>query len=154
MRIITVSGEHSEIGKTTVAELLLNQLKNWSALKVTVIKDGDCPRKKSCGVCARQNRPFSIISGSRVINRKGKDTRRLKAAGAKKVLWLKARMPGLEDGLKKALKRFKGADGVIVEGTSVLKYLKPDLGIFIAEKSRKKAEGHNLHNMEIRINRQ
>jgi len=136
MKIITVSGAHSGIGKTTLIEYLLDRLKNWSCLKVTVIKNGPCPRKISCGVCEQQRIPFSIISGSRIINQKGKDTQRMKAAGAKKVLWLKARPLGLKEGLKKALERFKDSDGVVVEGTSVLKYLKPDLGIFITDKGR------------------
>lgn len=131
MRIITVSGAHSQIGKTTLAVALLRQLKNWSALKVTVIKDWPCPRKVSCGVCEEQTAPFNIVSDSRVINQKGKDTQRLKAAGAKRVLWLKAKPLGLKAGLKKALKGFKGSDGVVIEGTSVLKYLKPDLGIYL-----------------------
>lgn len=136
MKIITVSGAHSGIGKTTLIEFLLNQLRNWSALKVTVIKNGPCPRKISCGVCEDQSTLFSIISKSQIINQKGKDTQRMKAAGAKKVLWLKARPLGLKDGLKKALKRLRDSDGVVIEGTSVLKYLKPDLGLFITEKGR------------------
>ncbi len=136
MKIITVSGAHSGIGKTTLTEYLLRQLKNWSALKVTVAKDGPCPRKISCGVCAEQKSIFNIISASRIINQKGKDTQKMKAAGAKKVLWLKARPSGLKEGLREALKRFKDSQGVVIEGNSVLKYLKPDLGIFITEKRR------------------
>ena len=131
MRIITVSGAHSEIGKTAIAEILLNRLKNWSALKVTVIKDGPCPRKISCGVCEKQSVPFSIVSNTRVINQKGKDTQRMASAGAKKVLWLKATPGGLKDGLKQALRRFRATPGVVIEGTSILKYLKPDFGIYI-----------------------
>jgi len=131
MRIITISGAHSGIGKTTLAEHLLSRLKNWGALKVTVIKDGPCPRKIPCGVCKSQKMPFSIISSNRIINQKGKDTQRMKDAGAKYVLWLKAKPSGLKDGLKVALKRFNGSKGIVIEGTSVLKYLKPDLGIFI-----------------------
>ncbi len=136
MKIITVSGEHSGVGKTAVAEFLLGQLEGWAALKVTTIKDGPCPKKNPCGVCKDQNAPFSIISAPRIIGRKGKDTHRMKAAGAKKVLWLKAKPSGLKEGLRKALERFNGSKGVIVEGTSVLKYLKPDLGIFITGKGR------------------
>ena len=136
MRIITVSATHSGLGKTTIVEQLLRQLKNWGALKVTVTKSGPCPRKISCGVCAGQKSPFSIIYKSRIINQKGKDTQRMKEAGAKKVLWLKAKPSGLKNGLKKALEIFKGSEGVVVEGNSVLKYLKPDLGIFITRTGR------------------
>lgn len=136
MKIITISGAHSGVGKTTVAEEILGRLRNWSALKVTVVKSGPCPRKISCGVCKRQNAPFSIVSEARIINQKGKDTQRMKSAGAKKVLWLKARPSGLKEGLEKSLARLGRCEGVVIEGNSVLKYLKPDLRIFISDKGR------------------
>lgn len=136
MRIITVSGAHSGIGKTTLVEYILKPLKNWSCLKVTVIKDGPCPRNISCGVCEQPSAPFSIVSKPSIINQKGKDTRRMREAGAKNVLWLKATPFGLKDGLKKALQKFKNTEGVVIEGTSILKYLKPDLGLFINERGK------------------
>lgn len=141
MKIITVSGERSGVGKTAVAESLLRRLDGWSALKVTAIKDGPCPKKKPCGVCKKQDTPFSIISAPRIISRKGKDTQRMKAAGARKVLWLKAKPSGLKEGLRRALERFNGSKGVIVEGTSVLKYLKPDMGVFITGKGPSTGSG-------------
>lgn len=131
VKIITVSGAHSGVGKTAVAVALLKMLKGWAALKVTVIKEGPCPRKNPCGVCEKNNRPFSIVSDPKVINQKGKDTERMKSGGARRVLWLKATPAGLEGGLKAALRRLKDSKGVVIEGTSVLKYIKPDLGVFI-----------------------
>ena len=136
MKIITVSGAHSNIGKTTAVEYVLQRLKNWSALKVTVVKDTPCPRNAHCGICEEQDAPFSIVRDARIINKKGKDTQRMKAAGAKKVVWLKARPSGLKAGLEKALRHFGGSDGVVIEGTSVLKHIKPDLGIFISDKGK------------------
>ena len=131
MRVITVSGNHSGIGKTTLVEHLLRQLRGWSALKVTVIKKGPCPKEIPCGVCDEQKAPYVIIFDPKVINQKGKDTQRMASAGAKKVLWLKATPGGLKDGLKQALRRFRATPGVVIEGTSILKYLKPDFGIYI-----------------------
>ncbi len=55
----------------------------------------------------------------------------MKRAGAKKVIWLRAKEEGLKEGLKKVLKNFRGSEGIVIEGTSVLKYLKPDLRIFV-----------------------
>jgi len=134
--IITISGAHSGIGKTTVAEKLLGVLKGWSALKVTVIKKSGCPRSEPCGACEDDKTPFAIVSDPRVIGQKGKDTGRMKAVGANKVLWLKATPLGLEAGLKAALGKLAGSKGIVVEGTSVLKYLRPDVGIFIDSKRR------------------
>jgi len=127
MKIITVSGAHSGVGKTRVVEALLKALKGWSALKVTVLHKGSCPVHRDCGACDAMDGRFSIVSD----NSPGKDTGRFMSAGAKDVLWLRARREGLKEGIKEALLRFKGAKGLIVEGTSILRHLRPDLSILI-----------------------
>lgn len=134
MRIIVVSGSGSGVGKTYVAGQLLRYLEDWSALKVTLSKPDGCPHKSSCGVCAKIQKPFYIIKDENIINQPGKDTARLKEAGAKEVIWLKAKPEGLKKGLHKALREFSDCEGVIVEGTSILKFIKPDLNIHIYSK--------------------
>ena len=136
MRIITVSGAHSGVGKTTVAEALLKKLKGWSCLKVTVRHNGGfCPTGRDCGVCDTLSSKFCIVSDENIIEEKDKDTQRFKASGAKKVLWLKAKPEGLKQGLKKAIAKFKGAKGLIIEGNSALRYIEPDLAIFLKRKN-------------------
>ncbi len=134
--IITVSGAHSGVGKTTLVEKLLSRLAGWSAIKVTTIKKGPCPKEIACGVCERQERPFTIISNARTINQKGKDTERMKKAGARKVLWLVANPQGLKEGLEAAFKKLKNTNGIVIEGTSVLKFIKPDLNIYVYNKGK------------------
>lgn len=135
MKIITVSGTHSGVGKTTFIEQMLRKLKNWSCLKVTVSKD-NCPRDKTCGICPEIKNPFYIIKEEDIINQPGKDTARFKFAGAKEVIWLKAKPIGLKAGLSKALLEFSDCEGIIIEGTSVLGYIKPDLAIYLEGKNR------------------
>lgn len=134
VKVITVSGAESGAGKTTVAERLLKGLKGWSALKVTTIKEGPCPRETPCGICEEQDAQFTIVADNHILNQRGKDTQRMRTAGAREVLWLKARPSALKKGIKAALKKFKHTRGVVIEGTSVLKYLKPDLAIFVRGK--------------------
>lgn len=134
VKIITVSGSSSGVGKTTVAESLLKKLKGWSALKVTVRYNGLCPINRDCGACENLDSKFSIIADKKIIEEEDKDTQRLKKAGAKQVLWLRAKPNGLRPGLKQAIKSMEGAKGIIIEGTSILKYLKPDLAIFVRKK--------------------
>lgn len=134
-KIITVSGSNSAVGKTTVAEALLKKLKGWSCLKVTVLHNGSCPTGRDCGACDKLISRFSIISKKTIIEEKGKDTYRFKKAGASKVLWLKAKPQGLRRGLREAISKFKGAPGLIIEGTSILKYLNPDLAIFVKKEN-------------------
>lgn len=131
VKIITVSGAHSGAGKTMVIERLLESLKGWSCLKVTVLHSGACPAARDCGACDELPSKFSIIGDKERIDEKGKDTERFKKAGAGEVLWLKIPPRYLKEGLAKAISRFKKRKGIIIEGTSVLKHLKPDLAIFV-----------------------
>lgn len=134
MRTLVIAGAHSGAGKTALVEKLLKALKGWACLKVTVLHRGICPTGKNCGACAGVEDSFCIISDKKIIAEKSKDTCRFKEAGAKKVLWLKAKPEGLKKGIKEALAQFKGAQGLIIEGTSVLKYLKPDAAIMVRRK--------------------
>lgn len=133
-KTIVISGSRSNIGKTFMAEKMLGSLQNWSALKVTTVRGGSgCPRNTDCGVCDGLEDDFNIVTDKNIINQKGTDTARLKRAGAKKVVWLKANSKGLRPGLKKALYQLRDSEGIIIEGTSVLKYIKPDMAIFLKE---------------------
>lgn len=135
MKTIVISGAHSSIGKTLFAEELLHRLDNWSALKVTVKKGSRCPRREAnCNVCAELKQDFEIVKNKRIISQKGSDSARLLEAGAKKVIWLKSSSSGLKAGLEKALVQLKSAEGVVIEGTSVLKYIKPNLAIYLKDK--------------------
>ncbi len=136
MFIITVSGTHSGVGKTSFIEGLLKQLKGWSCLKVTVMHKGaNCPIRRNCGACDKLDSKFCIVTDEKILSEKGKDTHRYKKAGAKQVFWLKAQTKdGLKQGLKKAMTMFTKSNGLIVEGTSVLKYLDPDLAVLIVRK--------------------
>lgn len=136
MRIITVSGAYSGIGKTTFVEKLLKRLRGWSCLKVTLMHKGlNCPIHKNCGACDKLDSKFCIVTDKKILTQKDKDTYRFKKAGAKQVFWLKAQtQEGLKQGLKEAMGMFGKSKGLIVEGTSILKYLHPDLAVFITGK--------------------
>lgn len=136
MKTIVVSGEGSKIGKTYLAQKLLQGLKCWSALKVTVSKENGCPHQRNCGICPEIKEPYYIIKDETIINQPGKDTQRLKSAGANQVIWLKAQPAGLKAGLRQALAEFSDCEGVVIEGTSVLKFIKPDLNIHLYEKGK------------------
>lgn len=136
MKAIVISGEKSGVGKTFLAQRLLRSLEGWSALKVTVSKGSGCPNGRNCGVCGEIKKPFYIIKDKAIINQSGKDTARLKEAGAKEVIWLKAKPEGLKDGLKKAFSEFSGCKGIIIEGNSVLNFFKPDLNIHVNSKGK------------------
>ena len=137
MKIIVVAGAHSGSGKTSCAEKLLGVLTGWAALKITVKGTAGCPRGKGgCRVCADIKDNFEIIDEQRIINQAGSDTSRLKKAGAEKVIWLKSTARGLRAGALKALAKLKRYKGVLIEGTSVLKYIKADIVFFVGGGSK------------------
>ena len=136
LKTIVVAGAHSSTGKTLLAEEILRALPDYSALKITVKKGSRCPRRDGCQVCSRFKGDFDIITDRKLINEKGTDTARLKKAGAKKVVWLKATSKGLKAGFKKALGQFKGSKGIVIEGTSILRHIKPDAAIYIKDNNK------------------
>lgn len=158
MKTIVVSGSHSNIGKTSLAEGLIRSLPNWSALKITkVAPKSRCPRHANCTVCSELKADFNIVTDRKVIDQKGTDTSRMKKAGAKKVAWLKASLKGLRPGLEEAFRRLKDSEGVVIEGTSVLKYIKPDLAIYLkgsAERPKASAkEAQKRADIIVNVNR-
>lgn len=131
MKTIVISGAHSNIGKTLFAEEVLRNLPNWSALKVTVKRGLECPRHSNCEICSELKGNFDIVADKKIISQKGSDTARLKEAGAKKVIWLKSTLKGLSAGFRKSLQMLNGSEGIVIEGTSILRFIKPDLAIYL-----------------------
>jgi molybdopterin-guanine dinucleotide biosynthesis protein len=131
MRIISITGTASGVGKTTVARFLLQHLEEFSALKITTKHEGNCPRHSDCDVCETMKRPYTITIDPLQINQAGKDTALFKNAGARKVVWLQAHSEYLKTGIKEALTYFNKNDSLLVEGNSFLHAHDADIGILV-----------------------
>jgi molybdopterin-guanine dinucleotide biosynthesis protein len=132
MRIICVAGASSGVGKTTVACGMLRHLPGWAALKVTRSHRRDpCPHQKGCNVCATLKRPYRLLEMAPGKDVPGKDTWRLREAGASRVFWLIARPEAVGRGLKKALLKLKAAPGVVIEGNSAVPWVEADLVVMV-----------------------
>lgn len=132
MRIISITGTASGVGKTTVARFLLRHLEDFSALKITTKHEGSCPRHSDCDVCDTMKHPYTITTDPLQINQSGKDTALFKNAGARKVVWLQTHAEYLEMGIAEALRCFNKQDSIIVEGNSFLHAHDADLNILVA----------------------
>jgi molybdopterin-guanine dinucleotide biosynthesis protein len=66
---------------------------------------------------------------------RGKDTWRLREAGAARVLWLIAQPEAVERGLKKALGRLKSSPGVVMEGNAAASLVKADLVVMVRRRA-------------------
>jgi len=113
-KIITVSGSHSGIGKTLLAEYLLSLLQDFAAIKVS-IEDF-----------------FTAVScDDATIMVPGKDTFRLKTSGAKQVIWVRSPEHNLMESMEQACSLLVDCAGVLIEGNSILTYINPDLAFFV-----------------------
>lgn len=131
MKIISITGTASGVGKTTVARFLLQHFRGFSALKITTKHEGRCPRHSDCDVCETMERPYVITTDPLQINQSGKDTALFKNAGARKVVWLQTHSEYLKAGIDKALTYFNKNDSIIVEGNSFLHTHSADLCILV-----------------------
>lgn len=113
-KIITVSGSHSGIGKTLLAEYLLSLLQDFAAIKVS-IEDF-----------------FTAVScDDATIMVPGKDTFRLKSSGAKQVIWVRSPEHTLMESMEQASSLLIDCAGVLIEGNSILTYVNPDIAFFV-----------------------
>ncbi len=131
-RIVAVSGFSSNVGKTTLVCELLRQLPGWEAIKLTRGHYRSCGRDPA-GCCVSDLlRDEPVIRSGREANyQAGKDTGHFWEAGASNVHWVIVKDDQVQRGISQALARVE-ADGVIVEGNSLLEYVTADLAIMCA----------------------
>ncbi len=137
MKIISVAGAESSIGKTYAICRLLPYLSGWAALKITRCSQGKCPRDSDCNVCGSIDTDIKIEEDIKIISQTGTDTCRIMQAKAAKVLWLKVQPEVLKKGIDSSLDLLSPFPGVIIEGNSFLKVHDADLALMIIDGSKK-----------------
>lgn len=113
-RIISVTGAHSKVGKTTLCSILLKNLKGFGAIKFT-----------KTALYAK------IVDDPAIMTQKDTDTGIMSESGAESVVWIQSPSEKLEDPLNIALDKMTGLKGVVIEGNSPAGCIEPDLLIFI-----------------------
>jgi len=127
--IIGVGGAHSSVGKTTLSAALIRQFATG--------RHSDCfkmlPAQPVIGAIkyTKTDLYASLVDDEAIIAEKDKDTSKLSAAGAGKVLWIKSPKSGIEELVSVALSRLADADIIVIEGNSAIEFAKPDIVIFI-----------------------
>ncbi len=116
-KIISVTGAHSKVGKTTLCTILLKNLAGFGAIKFT-----------------KTSLYTSITDDPEIIMQQDKDTAKMSESGAEKVVWVQSDGDDLEDALNLAIGGMGDLDGVVVEGNSPVDFLEPHLLIFIIGK--------------------
>lgn len=130
--IIVIAGAASNVGKTTLICELLQAFPGWEAVKLTRGHSRSCGRApEACCVSPLLRDEPLILSAERETRVDGKDTGKYWAAGAANVHWVIATDDQVEAGIGAALERVN-SPGVIIEGTSVLRYVRADQAILVA----------------------
>ncbi len=142
LKIISVTGAHSRVGKTTLCSILLKNLRGFGAIKYTKTSEHRRQRTEhplpypppSRGRAWVGGTPNSLlIDNITILNEKGKDTAIFLESGAERVLWIQSPYNELENILHTAMDRMAGLKGVIIEGNSPVDFVTPSLIIFIIE---------------------
>src|SRR5215510_9424497 len=135
LRIVVIAGTSSNVGKTTLLCELLSELRgdgSWEAIKLTRGHYRSCGKDPhACCVSHLLGDQPVIRSGRDETYTAGKDTGRYWDAGASNVHWVIVTDNQVEQGIGMALERVKSGR-VLVEGTSALKFINPDISVLVA----------------------
>ena len=121
MTVIVVGGHSRNTGKTTVVSGLIRAFPRcrWTAIKISSHWHTDSPTRH----------PFDIREEN---DRSGhSDTSRFLAAGASRSLWVRVKENHFEAVMRKLQPIIQSSPFVIIESNRILKYIRPDLFIFV-----------------------
>lgn len=82
-------------------------------------------------MCASLDEDYTIVEETGGEETRGKDTGRLLAAGAIRVLWVRCRPQAILASIRVALEKLGRAPGVVFEGNHVLQVLEPLVSVMV-----------------------
>jgi hypothetical protein len=127
MAIVVIGGHSRSVGKTSVVAGLIAALPQfrWTAVKITQYGHGICSANGEACDCATGDHSWAI---SDERDRSGEsDTSRFLVAGAQCVLWVRTEQGRLAEAMPSLRQKIEGAENVIIESNSILRFLRPDL---------------------------
>jgi len=136
MALVVVGGHSRNVGKTSVVAGLIAALPefHWTAAKITQHGHGICSLHQEPCKCATDDHSWAI---SEETDRSGEsDTSRFLVAGAKRVLWVRTQQGRLAEAMPTLRRKIAGAENVILESNSVVKFLRPDVYLTVLDPSQ------------------
>ena len=133
MAVIVVGGHTRNIGKTGVVAGLIAALaaQRWTAIKITQFGHGVCSANGEPCDCDTADHTLAVSEER--DRSSGTDTARFLAAGAAHSFWVRTRQGQLHEAMPRVRKLLSEHENVIVESNSVLRFLRPDLALFVAD---------------------
>jgi len=134
MAIVVIGGHSRSVGKTSVVAGLIAALPefHWTALKITQFGHGVCSADGKPCDCDTGDDHFRAISDERDMSGES-DTSRFLVAGAARSLWVRTRQGRLGEAMDDIRKKIAGAENVIMESNSVMRFLKPDVYLSVLD---------------------
>jgi hypothetical protein len=134
MAIVVVGGHSRSVGKTSVVAGVIAALPefNWTALKITQFGHGICSADGKPCDCDTGDDHFRALSDERDLSGES-DTSRFLVAGAKRSLWVRTRQGRLGEAMPDIERKIAGAENVIMESNSVIRFLQPDLYLTVLD---------------------
>lgn len=133
MPVVVVGGHSRSVGKTSVVAGLIAALPefNWTALKITQYGHGICSANGKPCSCATDDHTRAITEER---DRSGEtDTSRFLVAGAQHSIWVRTRQGMLGEALPDIRRRIAGAENVIMESNSIVRFMQPDLYLTVLD---------------------
>jgi len=150
MLMVGAAGRNT--GKTEFACSLIRKFgatAEITGLKVTAIRErgGACPRGGAgCGVCSSLEGDYCITEETGANSEK--DTARLLAAGAVRVLWLRVLKERLAEGLDAVRGRLGPGAVTVCESNSLRLVAEPDVFLIVKEKGSEELKPSSRHVLE------
>jgi hypothetical protein len=131
--LVVVGGHSRNIGKTSVVEGLIRELRhyNWSALKITQYGNGVCDHH--CGSCSCEPESGEPVALTEEYAANGSDSGRFLAAGAARSLWLRVPAGRLAQAAGLVRKVAAQSANTIIESNSVMEFVQPDLFLMMLD---------------------
>jgi molybdopterin-guanine dinucleotide biosynthesis protein len=135
MAVIVIGGHSRNVGKTSVVAGIVAALRdwNWTAVKVTQYGHGVCSNHGGPCTCAVDDPEHSFAINEEQDRSGDSDTSRFLVAGAQRSLWVRTRQGFLAEAMPELRRTLTGAENVIFESNSILKYIKPDLYVTVLD---------------------
>jgi len=133
MSLVVIGGHSRSVGKTSVVAGLIAALPelNWTALKITQYGHGICSANGEPCDCVTDDHTRAITEEH---DRSGEsDTSRFLVAGARNSIWVRTRQGMLAEAMPDIRRRIAGAENVIMESNSVVRFLRPDLYLTVLD---------------------
>ena len=134
MALVVIGGHSRSVGKTSVVAGIIAALPefNWTALKITQFGHGICSADGKPCDCDTGDDHFRALSDEK--DRSGEtDTSRFLVAGAARSIWVRTRQGRLNEAIPDIERKIAGAENVIMESNSIMRFMKPDLYLSVLD---------------------